>query len=114
MRLQYPLLHFSCGLQIIHRFKHLRPMAVMILPSSDRQLQQICDNRIQVSNRLNKVSTTIKPVTIPDTNTIIKNTLQYTNEDASSGELMTSSSPLSGKPGCALVLGLGFYMIPFH
>ena len=105
---------FSCGLQIIHRFKHLRPMAVMILPSSDRQLQQICDNRIQVSNRLYKVITTTKPVTIPDTNIIIKNTPQYTNDDASSSELMTSSSPLSGKPGCALVLGLGFYMIPIH
>ena len=86
----------------------------MILPSSDRQLQQICDNRIQVSNRLYKVITTTKPVTIPDTNIVVKNTLQYTDDDASRSDLMTSSSPLSGKPGCALVLGLGFYMIPIH
>ena len=84
----------------------------MILPSSERSLQQICDNRIQLSNRSNRVSTTFKPV--PDTNNLIENTLQYRDDGASGSDLMTSSSPLSGKPGCALVLALGFYMIPIH
>ena len=100
----------------------------MIIPSSERQLQQICDNRIQISKRLNDV-TTINPVpevstrvidistikTVPETNNIVDNTPHYPNDDATSRDnFLTSSSPLSGKPGCALVLALGFYMNPVH
>ena len=68
----------------------------------------------QVESRLrgDLIISTIK--TAPETNNIVDNTPQYPNDDTSRDNFMTSSSPLSGKPGCALVLALGFYMNPVH
>ena len=86
-------------------------MAVTILPAAERHLQQICDNQIKVSSNI-KDDSKIMPV--PDTNPIIENTPQYTDDPRARNDLMTSSSPISGKPGCALVVALVFYMIPVH